>query len=537
MTLYGPLTAEDFLRLLKRLADGRSDRPFFDGVLDAIIDAFEAERGFLLRVREDGGLNAVAARNFEAESVSRPLDCISHHALRLAMLSADGHHHTDRAHIDRRYRTQEVTASGRRPMSVLVYMIPGDGDEDAAVYLDHRFQEIEVSEHRRRLADHWLALLRLGLRLRDQRGELRRREREVEQARAAGAKSGPASPPEPAREPPPAPEPLEPVELHGMWTRSPAMVELLETVLRLGRSEIPVLITGETGTGKSALARAIHASSARSERPFVSVDCGALSESLLESELFGHLRGSFTGAEADHQGLIAQADGGTLFLDEIGDMSHDMQKKLLRFLENGKYRPVGGKEERQGDVRIVSSTRLELEGEVGSGRFRPDLFYRLCAVRLEIPPLRERREDVVGLAERFLAASAAEIGVEAPRLDERARRWLIRHPWMGNVRELQNLMRQQTALGVDVIDAGTLGRAVCRTTGPLHDDDRRYDMATIVEAAERHAIRQALGTSGGNKSKAARLLGITRKSLYRRLVKYDFLEGNEHEERVWEARG
>jgi DNA-binding NtrC family response regulator len=524
MTLYGPLTAQNFLDLFKTVTRGGHKRAVMEEILDALIRTVESERGFLLELGDGASPRVLAARNHEGRSLARTLEAISVHALQKAIRSPKRWHLSSRTLEDRRHLTDESRRGGRRPRAILAVLIPlepSPGRERiwGAAYLDHRFKEIEVNEHRLLSMEHWCVLLELVFRLR--RGErlLRRRDQQIEKLEASAAAA-------PGDEPPAPPEPqapLEAVEFHGFWTASEPMKRVIEVLQRIAASDLAVLITGETGAGKGLLARAVHRSSRRAERPFLSVNCGALPEALLESELFGHLRGAFTGADLDHQGLIEQAEGGTLFLDEIGDMSAAMQKKLLRFLEDGRYRPLGGREEKQADVRLVSATRLSLAAEVEAGRFRSDLFYRLCGLQLEVPPLRQRRQDILPLAEGLLAAHARDLGLPVPPLDAGAQNWLLAHLWPGNVRELENLMRQVLVLAPPAVDRAALARIFRKQASVARGAALEID--GVVAAAEERAIRKALGECAGNKSQAAALLGITRKSLYRRLAKYGLLEG------------
>jgi DNA-binding NtrC family response regulator len=512
MTLYGPLTAQNYLRLLRRLLNSVPDRRFFDEVLDGLIGTVEAERGFLLRLSPSGDFRVFASRTHDRESISGAADAISHFAIRRMLDDSEPFHLFVDTHRDRRFRT-ESGQDGRRAVCVLMGRLERSGDADILFYLDHRFKNLEFNEHHRTSLDHWIVLLGLALRIQ-------------EEARAARKGSLTVANRAPLADPPKLLEPMEPVkpvEFHGIWTSSRKMSECLTTIRRLASTEIPVLVVGETGTGKGLAAEAIHRASLRAEKPFCSVNCAAIPEALLESELFGHVRGAFTGAEVDRIGLVAQAEGGTLFLDEVADMSEGMQAKLLRFLESGIFRPLGQKSESRGDVRIVSATQMDLERHVEDGKFRSDLYYRLCGMCLRLPPLRQRREDVPGLADRFLDQYSREQNVSAPELDDAAAEWVLRYSWPGNVRELQNILRQFVALGVRTIREADFNAVVwqgwdrsVQGSGPSLED--------VVAKAECEAIVRAMGQSAGNKSKAADFLGITRKALYRRLVKYNLID-------------
>jgi transcriptional regulator with PAS, ATPase and Fis domain len=272
-----------------------------------------------------------------------------------------------------------------------------------------------------------------------------------------------------------------------------------------------VLIEGETGVGKELVARAMHSMSRRREERFVTVDCGALSETLADSELFGHAKGSFTGSAGDRAGLIEEANGGTLFLDEVGEMSETLQSKLLRVLEDGVVRRVGENRSRHVDVRILSATTKDLSGEVESGRFRRDLYYRLKGVVVRVPSLRERCGDVELLVDHFLDVYNERDG-KGVKLGEDARRALLEYGWPGNVRELKHVVE---AVVVSARDGEVVGEA--KVAEFLEASGSGVRQISGTDEAEDREIKQALEACGGNKAEAARLLGISRKTLYRRM--------------------
>ncbi|OGF15297.1 MAG: hypothetical protein A2W00_06855 [Candidatus Eisenbacteria bacterium RBG_16_71_46] len=310
---------------------------------------------------------------------------------------------------------------------------------------------------------------------------------------------------------------LERPELLG---ESPAWRDVCEALPRVAASGLAVLVQGETGTGKELVARAVHALSPRARANFVAHNCGATPDSLIESELFGHARGAFTGAIADRPGLFDAADRGTLFLDEIGDASPLLQMKLLRVLQEGEARRVGETRLRRLDVRIVSATHQPLGEALERGAFRSDLLYRLNAVRIELPPLRERGRDVLVLARSFLATSAAAVGAEPPEIEDALAERLLAYPWPGNVRELAN------ACAYAVRVAGARGE-VRREHWP---DDARLGLARGAEprgglhaetrALEERRLREALERTRWNKSAAARALGLSRQGLLKKLRRY-----------------
>jgi DNA-binding NtrC family response regulator len=294
------------------------------------------------------------------------------------------------------------------------------------------------------------------------------------------------------------------------------MLHVYKTAARVARSDATVLVVGESGTGKELVARAIHAASPRAGGPFVAVDCGAIAEGVLESELFGHARGAFTGAQSSRRGLFEEAHGGTLFLDEIGDVGPALQARLLRVLQEGEIRRVGANEPVPVDVRVLAATNKDVEAAVRAGRFREDLYYRLNVVTIRIPPLRERREDIPLLAEHFAAKHGRTQGAA---ITAAAREVLVAHDWPGNERELENVIARALALnptGVVVPeDLPERLRGVSGTT-PVPASER----PTLAEVERRYA-RVVLGETGGNKTRAAEILGIDRKTLYRILGERD----------------
>jgi two-component system, NtrC family, response regulator HydG len=303
--------------------------------------------------------------------------------------------------------------------------------------------------------------------------------------------------------------------------KSPIMRQLYDLLERVGATAAPVLITGESGTGKELVARAVHQASARASAPFVAVNCTALPESLLESELFGHARGAFTGATEAKRGLFAEADGGTLFLDEIGDMSLPLQAKLLRVLESGTVRPVGGSGERRADARIIAATHRDLGAAVRERRFREDLYYRLHVLPVQLPPLRARREDIPLYIEHFSASVYAR-NPSLPRREWTAEavRRLTELPWPGNVRELRNLVERLLLLGrkrrIDLADlAGALPEPIPEAMAGLASD------IVPLRLMQRRYVEWVIAQAGGNKLRAAQLLEIDASTIYRMLARDD----------------
>jgi len=300
---------------------------------------------------------------------------------------------------------------------------------------------------------------------------------------------------------------------YGIIGRSRPMEEMIGTLERVAQTRSTVLITGETGTGKELAARAIHARSAERGMPLIKVNCAALPEALLESELFGHVRGAFTGATSNRRGRFTLADGGTIFLDEIGTLGLAVQAKLLRVLQEREFEPVGSERTQKVDVRVVAATNRDLRALVSEGRFQEDLYYRLSVIPIELPPLRERREDIGPLVEHFVRKHAQRVGREVERIEEAALDRLRAYGWPGNVRELENTIERAVVLAsgsvIDEASISIVDPPVGRQPGGL-PSARLHEN---VEWAERESIRRALQQAGGVKKDAAAILGISQRAL------------------------
>jgi two-component system response regulator HydG len=308
--------------------------------------------------------------------------------------------------------------------------------------------------------------------------------------------------------------------IDGIVGTSPAIRAMIELTHRAAASDASVLVTGESGTGKELVARALHHSSSRANAPFVALNCGAVPAPLLESELFGHVRGAFTDAKSARAGLFVQAGAGTLFLDEIGEMPLEMQVKLLRALQERRVRPVGADDERPFACRVIAATNRDLEEEIAAKRFREDLFYRINVVVIPVPPLRDRGADILELARLFIAKAAERARRPPLELSASAAQRLAEYDWPGNVRELENAVERAVAIarGRQSIDVADLPEKIAKfePTKLVIATDTPQEMITLDELHRRY-VRRVLAAVKGNKSLAAKLLGIDRRSLYRRL--------------------
>ena len=310
--------------------------------------------------------------------------------------------------------------------------------------------------------------------------------------------------------------------------RSEAMLEVFKMIETVARTNSTILLTGESGTGKGLVAQAIHFHSLRRDKPMVALNCGAMPETLLESELFGHMRGAFTGAESNKKGLLEVAEKGTIFLDEIGEMTPPMQVKLLRVLQERRFRRVGGLEELQADIRVIAATNQDLARAVAEGRFREDLFYRINVIGIALPPLRDRREDIPLLAEHFLAKYAELMQKPVTGISHGAADLLQRHDWPGNIRELENVIERAVALEAtpsilpESLPPSLRGTGP-RSAGPPSDvfPEDGLDLETHVREIEKAFILQALERTGGVQTKAAELLGMSFRSFRYYVKKYN----------------
>ena len=334
---------------------------------------------------------------------------------------------------------------------------------------------------------------------------------ELAQALEAPPEAAPASPPEPAATAPA----MEPAEFAGLVGVSERMKKIYRLVSKVALQRHPVLIMGESGTGKELVARAIHTHGPWRDKPFVPVDCGALPPTLIESELFGHVKGAFTGAAQSRQGLLAAAGSGTVFLDEIGELPIELQSRLLRALQEHEIRPLGSNERIRFEARIIAATNQDLEAGIRSGAFRKDLFFRLNVVSIKMPSLRDRKEDIPALVRHFLARFDSKSAME---ISDEALGRLMSYDWPGNVRELENCIQRAVSLG-----SGTFIQMQDLPSAMLYhlarESSSRQDKGTL-QALEQQAIQQALQATGGDRVRAAKLLGIGKTTIYRKLKEY-----------------
>ena len=492
----------------KQLASEQRLSRLRDQVLQAALELSGAERGYLVAKDGDGVPRVRAARGLLREELERDEHALSRSIVARVLSSGRPLRTMDAASDDRLAASASVHALSLR--SVLAVPLRIRGEVRGAIYLEDRLRPFAFGEAELALLSDLGDLAALALDSAEQLRAERRAARRMTALRAQLARK------------------LETQTLEldalkrergedaglpsGIVAHSRGMRRVLTTVARVARSEVPILICGESGTGKELVARAIHGGSERRSAAFVSENCGAIPEPLLESALFGHVRGAFTGADRRHLGLFELADGGTLLLDEIGEMSPAMQARLLRVLQDGEVRPVGGERARKVDVRVVAATHRDLPAMVAAGRFREDLFYRLAVMRIDLPPLRERIEDIAPLAQHFLRTHARGRAVEiAPA----ALAALGRHPWPGNVRQLENEIRRALVLSDGTITSEHLSAELSHQGAAQPADP--LDLRARVDELERGLIRQALEAAHGNQTRAARMLGVSRFGLQKML--------------------
>lgn len=526
--LTAPALSDKLRRLLDinaKLNSSLRTRDVLSRTMDAAVELVGAERGFLILLegpdRIDGRVTVPVARNLDREEVGKRHLKFSKTIAEQCMLTGEPIVTTD-AQVDGRFATN-ASVHAMRLKSVVCVPIRSPSGTLGALYLDNRFQRGTFdAEDIDMLAafGNQAAIALTNARLHD---ELRRRTRELEQERARVQELMDSQAAEIGRLTDQVRTTQQVLEHRYDYSnivgRSRAMQQVFATLDRVIDSEVPVLILGESGTGKELIARALHVHGRRRNRPFVAINCAAVPHQLLESELFGHTKGAFTGAERDHDGLFVAAQGGTVLLDEIGDMPLDMQVKLLRVLQEGEVRPIGSSRAKRVDFRLACATHRDLDAAVAEGRFRQDLYYRIKVVALTLPALRERKEDIPELAHHFLDRHARKLGKPVPKLDREALQVLLRHRWPGNVRELENLLLQAVLL----CDNDRVGAADVHPQ-PGRAEPQRLKSRRDYHAAEQEQIREALAASRWNVSLVARERGISRPTLYRKMRRYGIHE-------------
>ncbi|MFQ5505840.1 MAG: sigma 54-interacting transcriptional regulator [Planctomycetota bacterium] len=530
----GPLNMGTFARLIQALNEELDQDRLLALVVDAAIRTTEAERGFLI-LEKDGELSIPVARDFVGEMIEDPSSSKMSHTIVEEVLASGESRLTVNAQTDERFKSFK-SVEDLRLRSVLCVPLRILGHIEGALYLDNRLQQHAFTEEDQSLlvvlSDISGVAIRNArlvsdLRLKNQalvtahdrvaelnarlEGKVKKQVEELKEVREELAASRKALG---LRH-----------EYRKIVGESEPMKEIFRLLDRYVDSPDPVLIQGESGTGKELIARAIHEQGERKDGPFVSENCAALPESLLESELFGYERGAFTGATRNHKGLFEQAKNGTLFLDEIGDMSSDLQSKLLRVLQEKEIRPLGSTRTVSIDVRLVTATHHDLTHLIKEGRFREDLFYRLHVLPIVLPSLRQRKSDIPLLMMHFLRKACVEAHRAEPRVDPRAMDLLSAYHWPGNIRELENEIRRALLIAEGVLLPEHLSEhiqnpALTRDeTSPLPAESGTT-LTQIVRQLEETEIRRALGRSQNNKSKASELLGISRFALQRKLEKY-----------------
>jgi transcriptional regulator with GAF, ATPase, and Fis domain/tetratricopeptide (TPR) repeat protein len=513
------------LRINKRLnSDLRLSR-VLETIIDTVIELTDAERGFLLLKDNSGELVVKVARNIEQTSLEGPGLSLSRSIAKQAAETGQPVVTVDAAD-DRRF-SELLSVSDLHLRSVLAVPLAVKGNVVGTIYVDHRLRKGVFGDDELALVLDFAEQGAIAIENARVVSELRRREQQVQSLNRRlehELKVKEAA--------------LDDVRVELKESRqvaalrydyrqivgqSPGMLEVFRLLDRVTDTNLPVVVEGESGTGKELVARAIHFHGPRKDRAFVSENCAAVPETLLESTLFGHVRGAFTGADRDSRGLFAVANGGTLFLDEVAEMSPAMQGKLLRVLQDGEYRRVGSERSEKADVRVVVATNKNLAQMVEDGKFRKDLFYRLSVVRIHLPPLRERREDIPLLLRHFLDKAAPSSGATPKGIESAAIDRLCSYAWPGNVRELENEIARAGAFASGTICVADLsphiqsGQDAVET---VRSDGDNLRVRQRVERLERQLIREAMSRSQGNQTKAASLLGLSRFGLQKKLRRY-----------------
>jgi transcriptional regulator with GAF, ATPase, and Fis domain len=467
------------------------------GLLDTLIEGLGADRGFVV-VCEAGELKATAARNFRSEALSQAEVLFSRSIARTVMESSKAVLIGDASTTEPYSKHRSIQELSVR--SVLCAPLVISDEAFALVYLENREITNRFTDKQRELLDEVCVLAAPRLRAAVTMSQAQRRAEALEHAHSNS---------------------------DGILTADPEMARVLQTVRQIATTDLTVLIEGETGTGKELIARAVYRHSTRVKGPFVALNCAAIPAPLIGSELFGYVRGAFTGANSDRVGFIGAAHRGTLFLDEIGDLPLDLQPHLLRVLQSGEFTRLGNSRTEQVDVRFIAATNRDLEAEVKAGRFRADLFYRLSEITLRLPPLRKRPHDIRLLAEHFVRAASTRFGRPLPRLTEDCLSALAEYNFPGNVRELESEMSRLVALsspdfpcGPDLLNERIRSRANGKS-GALSQTLSQSTTETpmSLQEMEKQLISTVLRHTEGNRTRAAEILGISREGLRTKLQK------------------
>jgi transcriptional regulator with GAF, ATPase, and Fis domain len=525
------------LRINKRLNSELRLPRLLELIMDTVIELTEAERGFVLLEDDQGELVVKVARNIGEQTLEAESFELSQSIARQAATGGQPIVTVD-AGMDPRFR-EAVSVSDLHLRSVMAVPLQIKGRAVGTIYVDNRLRKGAFGEADVELVLDFAEQAAIAIENARLMTELRRRERQIEVLNRRLERDLVARKEELSGMKVELRESREALAIRydykNIVGRTPRMLELFRLLDRLTDTSLPVVIQGESGTGKELVARALHFNGARKHRAFVSENCAAIPETLLETTLFGSVKGAYTGADHDTRGLFEVADGGTLFLDEVGEMSPSMQGKLLRVLQTGELRRVGSERMHKVDVRIIAATNRDLSRMVEEGRFRQDLFFRLSVARIGLPPLRERREDIPAMVEHILASQAASTSpsraqpgaTTPPRvargIEPAALSRLMAYRWPGNVRELENELMRAAAMSHGTITSADLSPHVGGDeTGALTPEDHpdNLTLRPRVERLERSLLREALGRHAGNQTRAAEALGLSRFGLQKKLKRY-----------------